>query len=78
MAKVCVKNAISFFILFGQPSFPRMARPIDEAPISMFLEEVTVHGAHEVLMEVDNINGLIVGDLQGVVGRQLRPHPNYL
>jgi hypothetical protein len=55
-----------------------MARPIDEAPISMFLEEVTVHGAHEVLMEVDNINGLIVGDLQGVVGRQLRPHPNYL
>ncbi len=55
-----------------------MARPIDKAPISMSLEEVTVHAAHEVLMEVDNVNGLIVGDLEGVVGRQLRRHPNYL
>ncbi len=50
-----------------------MFKPIDKAPISMFLEEVTVHAAHEVLMEVDNANALIVGDLQGVVGRQLSP-----
>ncbi len=75
MAKVCVKNAISF-IFFGQPSFPRLARPVDKAPISMSWEEVTVRAGHKVLMEVDNVNALIVGDLQGVVGRQLSPTQN--
>jgi hypothetical protein len=35
-----------------------MAMPIDKAPISLFLEEVTGRAGHEVLLEVDGSNVL--------------------
>ncbi len=42
-----------------------------------FLEEVTVHIGHEVLVEVDDHSALIVGDPWGILGQQFRPQPNY-
>jgi hypothetical protein len=36
-----------------------------------------VHAGHEVLMEIDNSILLIVGDAQGILDQQLRPHPIY-
>jgi hypothetical protein len=33
---------------------------------------------HEVLMEVDDIIALIVGDLYGILGEQLMPHSIHL
>jgi hypothetical protein len=36
------------------------------------LEEFDVHAKHEVLVEVDDNGELIVGDLQGILGQQLR------
>jgi hypothetical protein len=38
------------------------------------LEGVIVHAGHEVLMEVDDNIVLIVGDQQGILDQQLRPH----
>jgi hypothetical protein len=37
-----------------------------------------VRAGHEVLLEVDNTILLIVGNLQGILGLQLRPHPTHL
>jgi hypothetical protein len=42
------------------------------------LEEVAVLAACEVLMEVDDNGRLIVGNLQGTLGQQLRPYPIHL
>ncbi len=42
------------------------------------LEEDTVYAGHKLFMEVDDISVLIVGDAQGILGRQLRPHPIHL
>jgi hypothetical protein len=35
------------------------------------LEEVAMHAAHKVLMEVDDNNALIVGDPQGILDQKL-------
>ncbi len=59
----------------GQPNFPRIVRPIDQAPICLSLEEVSVCADHQVLLEVDDNSGLIVGDLKGILGQKLRPRP---
>ncbi len=39
----------------------------------MFLEEVAVLAGREVLVEVDDNGRLIVGNLEGTLGQQLRP-----
>jgi len=39
------------------------------------LEEVAVCAGHEVLIEVDDNILLIVGNLQGILDKQQRPHP---
>jgi hypothetical protein len=45
-------HSFLIFYLFGQPSFSRILKPIESAPISLYLEEVTVGAGHKVLMEV--------------------------
>ncbi len=55
-----------------------MVRPIELAPIHLPLEDVTVRAGRKVLMEVDDKSALIVGNLQGILGQQLRPHPVHL
>ncbi len=50
-----------------------MIMAIDWAPIGLSIEEVTVHAGQEVLMEVDDNSLLIVGNLQVILGQQLRP-----
>ncbi len=45
----------NFLLVWGQPSFSRILKPIEQAPISLSLEEVTVRAGHKVLMEVDDI-----------------------
>ncbi len=49
-----------------------MVRPINKVSIHLSLEEVLVQAGQEVLMEVEVNSALIFGDLQGIVGRQLR------
>jgi hypothetical protein len=39
------------------------------------VEEVAVGVSRQVLVEVDDYSSPIVGDPQGIFGRQLRPHP---
>jgi hypothetical protein len=39
------------------------------------LEEVAVGAGYEVLVDIDDNDWLIVGDPQGVLDEQLRPHP---
>ncbi len=41
------------------------------APIHLSLEDIAVHGGHEVLMKVDNNISLIVGDLERILYHQL-------
>jgi hypothetical protein len=41
------------------------------------LDEVAVHVDHKALMEVDD-SVLIVGDLQGILGWQTKPHSVHL
>ncbi len=53
---------VHLLLLIGQPSFPGMVMPIDEAPICLPVEEVAVHAGNEVLMEVET-TALIVADL---------------
>ncbi len=38
------------------------------------LEEVTVHAGHKVLMEVDDIILVIVGNTQGILDQHQRPN----
>jgi hypothetical protein len=49
--------------------------PIDNTPICLPLEEVTVRASHEVLMEVDANTWLIVGNLWWTLAELFRPHP---
>jgi hypothetical protein len=44
----------------------------------MSLQEINVHAGHKILMEFDCYNALIVGNLHGILGQQLRPHPIHL
>ncbi len=44
----------------------------------MSLEEVTVRAGNKVLVKVDNNSVLIVGDPQGILSQQLRPHAIHL
>ncbi len=37
-----------------------------------------MHAGHEVSTEIDDNSTLIVGDLQGILGHQLRPHKIHL
>jgi hypothetical protein len=39
--------------LYGQVCFPRMVKPIEEAPIFLSLEKVTVRAGPKVLIVVD-------------------------
>ncbi len=55
-----------------------MVRPIELAPINLPLEDVAVHAGRKVLMEVDKNSVRIVGNPQGILGQQLRPHPVHL
>jgi hypothetical protein len=57
------------FISFGHPSFPEMVRPIEQVPICLSLEEVTVHAGNQGLMKIDKCL------LKGILDRQLRPNP---
>jgi hypothetical protein len=63
-----------FFFLLGQPSFHGMVRPIDEDPICLSLEEVTVRAGHKFLVNIDVNNVPIVGHPQGILSLVLRPH----
>ncbi len=47
-------------------------------PARLYLEEVAVHAGNEVLAGVDDNGALIVGNLQGILGQQLRFHPIHL
>ena len=59
---MCMILIFLSFFLFGQLSFPRMARPIEKASTCLSLAEVALKPAHKVLMEVDDNISLIVGD----------------
>ncbi len=52
---------VHLLLLIGQPSFPGMVMPIDEAPICLSVEEVAVHAGNKVLMEIET-SALIVGN----------------
>jgi hypothetical protein len=52
-----------------------MVRPIDKAPVYLSLEEVAVCVGRNILVEVDGKSVLIVGNLQGILGWQVRPYP---
>ncbi len=43
------------------------SRPKEYAPISLPLEEFSVHAGPKVLMEVDDNISLLVGNLQGIL-----------
>jgi hypothetical protein len=45
-----------------------------KVPSPLSLEDVNVCAGYKVLMDVDDISALIVGNPQGVLGNQLRPH----
>ncbi len=68
----------SFPFLNGQPSFVRMIRPIEKAPICLSLEKVALCAANEVLVEVDDNILLIVGNSWRILDQQLRPKPIYV
>jgi hypothetical protein len=55
-----------------------MVGPIQEAPICLSLEEVTVCAGLEVFMKVDNIILMIVGNWRGILDQKLRPRPIHL
>jgi hypothetical protein len=48
---------------------------MEKAPIPLSLEEVNGCAGYKVLRDVDDISALIVGNPQGILGNQLRPHP---
>jgi len=48
---------------------------MDKGTIYLSLEEVIIHAGRQVLAEVDFKNALIVCDVQGILGQQLRPRP---
>jgi hypothetical protein len=73
--ELSVTDSFFFFSLLGQLSFPGMARRLDYAPICLSLEEVTVRAGHKVVVEADDNSALIVGNQQGILGKQLRPLP---
>ncbi len=45
----------------------------DEAPVHLSLEDIAMCAGHEVLIEVNYSFALIVGKLQGILDKQLRP-----
>jgi hypothetical protein len=56
-----------------------MFRPIEKPrPICLTSEEVIVHAGLKVLMEVDDSISLIIGNLQEILGQQLRPRQSHL
>jgi hypothetical protein len=50
----------------------------DKTSICRSSEEVAVRVGHEVLIDVDDKSGLIVGDPRGILGQQLNLHPIYI
>ncbi len=75
--KVAFNKSFFHFFLFllGQASFPRTFRPTVYAANCLSFEEVMKCACHKVLVEVDDNSLLIVGDPQGILGKQLRPSP---
>ncbi len=55
-----------------------MVRPIEQAPVHLLFEDVAVRGGHKVLIEVDNDISMNASDRQGILDKQLRPHPTHL
>ncbi len=51
-----------------------MARPIEYASVHLSFEKYALHAGHEVLTCIL----LIVGNPQGILDWQLRPHPIHL
>ncbi len=49
--------------MIGQPDFPRMVWSVYYFLFHVFTEEVTAPASHKVLVEVDNNNVVIDGDL---------------
>jgi hypothetical protein len=47
---------------------------MDKAPTHLSLEDVNGCAVYKVLMDVDHKSALIVGNPQGILGNQLRPH----
>jgi hypothetical protein len=64
--------------LNGHSGFPGNIAPLDQAPIHLSLEEVTVPASYKVLMEVDHASAMIVINSESILGQQIRPHPLYL
>ncbi len=52
-SKKSVCLLIQFLFLFRQPSFPRLVRPIEQALIHLYQEEVAGCAGHKVLMVLD-------------------------
>ncbi len=67
-----------FLLLFGQPSFQRMARPTEYAPICLSSEIVAVRVGHKVFAESEDSVLMIVGNPKGILDQLLRPHSNHL
>jgi hypothetical protein len=44
-----------------------MVRPIEQGPVCLSLEEVTVHADHKVVLKVDDICVLTVSTTQGIL-----------
>ncbi len=63
--------------MFGQKSIPGMVRSIEEAPICLYLEEVTVSAGHNIMIDVDANISLIIGNPHMILDQQLRPHPTH-
>ncbi len=65
-------------LLFSQPSFPKIVRPIEWATICPSQEEVAVCADNKYLMEVDDNILLNVGYPKLILQQRLRPPPNVL
>ncbi len=73
--ELSVTDSFFFFSLLGQMSFPINVGQIYYGPICLSLEDVTVHAGHKVMAEADDNSDLIVGNRQGILGKQLRHNP---
>jgi hypothetical protein len=71
-----VSTVASSYLLIGwKTGLPRIVKPIEKAPICLFLEEVAMHAGRKVFNEIYYSNSLIVGDPQGILDQHLTPCP---
>jgi len=60
----------------GSLVFPEWSSQANKSgPLCLSFEEVPLYAGHEIAMEVENNILLIVDDLLGILGQQLRLHP---